>query len=176
MKKIFVALFLLTFASLTVLPNTSLAYLPVEQTAVKLNDTTFLFTIKYRFAFLNYEVTMPIGAKRSFEYGAALPYLGYSLLTDDGKPFTGGGTYSIVLSETKVVNNSYQTPNSKAGYFTLVTLLKLPTELVNTNEDETNLHLQVTTLPYILSKEGVTLPSQLAINQLEEYKTPTIKF
>jgi hypothetical protein len=175
MKKIFVALFLLTFASLTVLPNTSLAYLPVEQTAVKLNDTTFLFTIKYRFNFLNYEVNMPMGAKRSLEYGAASTTLGYALLTEDSKPFTAGETYSIVLSDTKVVNNSYQTPNSKAGYFTLVTLLKLPEERAK-SETETNLHLQVTTLPYTLIKEGVTLPSQLPESQLKEYKTPSIKF
>lgn len=169
MKKIFfVSLFILCvyFSD----PNETLAYSAIEQTTMRLNEDTFMFTITSRFLFMNYGLQMPIGAKRVSEYGKIFPDVGYAFYTENGELFTSGESHAIVLSEANIVGTEYVTEMNKAGYFTLVATVKLPKD----TPKGTSLYMRTTTQPYTLTRLGKTISSQLDEKQLETYKTPLI--
>jgi hypothetical protein len=172
MKKIsfaFCFLFVLTVVSI---PASSQAYEVTNQTAVRLNDNTLLFTITSRFSFLNYALDMPVSAMRNTEPELTFPNVGYGLFTNDNKPFTAGETYSVVLSDAQLVGDRYKLATSTAGYFTLVTLVKLPDNYQNTGQE---IHLRTTTQPYTIKNQTQEIKSQLTPKQLEPHKTPQIK-
>lgn len=159
------------FIVLLFLPQSSLAYKTTEQSTLRINDNTILYTITYRFGFLNREVYMPIGAVRGLENGTTSPYVGYDIL-DNGKAITAGKTSSLVLSKANIKNNQYFLPEGKAADFTLVTIVTLPEEM---NEEGKNTALKINHLPFVMVKDKQVGRTFLNEREMEPYITSVIR-
>lgn len=160
--------------SLTLIPQATFAYFTTDQKAVQINEDTLLYTVTYRFGLKNSELRMPVGAVRGVRFGDTSPYLGYTLLKDSETPVTKGNTYSIVLSDAKIVDNEYYLPAGKTGSFTLVTLVKLASDLILAKDDDYNLSLRVTSLPFTIIRDGKDIKARLNPTELKYYTTPEL--
>ncbi len=169
-----IKIFLLALIALVGLPQVSSAYFTTEQTATKIDEDTLLYTVTYRFGFLNRELQMPIGAVRGLEFGTTSPYAGYIIQDDEKNVETGGSAYSIVLSNAKVVGNEYYLPAGKSATFTLVTLLNLTPEMITPKDGDRDLSLLMTSLPFTMMKEGKAMPGRLNPSELQYYVTPEL--
>jgi len=151
------------------IPNLTFAYFSTNQTATVINDSQILFTVTYKFGFKKYNGMMPIGAVRGLEFGNPSPYLGYKILDKQGKTVIDGTAYSIVLSDAKVVNNSYYIPKGVLKTFTLVTLYSLPKE-TSIND----VSLRVTSLPFMMQNEKKEITTKMNPSELQYYTTPIV--
>lgn len=167
-----IKIFLLAVIAFVALPQVSSAYLTTEQTATKLDADTFLFTVTYRFGFLNRELRMPVGAVRG-PASATTPYAGY-VIQDGDRVVTTGDAYSIVLSDAKLVDGEYYLPTGKATTFTLVTVLNLTPDMLAKADNEAKLSLQMTSLPFTMVKEGKAFPARVDPLELKNYVTPEL--
>lgn len=154
-----------------VLPQNSSAYETTKQSATLLNDHTILYTITYRFGFLNREVYMPIGAVRGLENGSSSPYVGYDILSK-GITTDAGNAGALVLSKAEIKNNQYFLPEGKAGDFTLVAILSLPKD---GSLDQKNTVLKMNHLPFIMVKDKDMGRTFLNEREMEPYITPAVK-
>jgi len=169
-----IKLYIGTLAVLLLLPNLSLAYFTTAQSATRLSDDTILYTVTYQFGFAGRELYMPIMAKRGLEASSTSPYIGYTIMNNDGTVSTIGATNSIVLSrdeDVQIKNNQYYLPLRKSAEFTLITLLTVPAEL---QKDDLDLSLLVTNLPFTMVKDGTPIPAHLNPSELQYYRTPAI--
>lgn len=131
------------------LPQSSSAYGVIDETAQIVNKNTVLYTITYKFGFLNRETYLPIATVRATLDDKRSSYaVGYEIL-NDGEYYGLGNTVSLVLSEAKIKNNLYYIPEGKSGEFKLVTLLYLP-EGVNASD----FVMKINRLPLILDDDG----------------------
>lgn len=154
-----------------VLPQNSSAYETTKQSATLLNDNTILYTITYRFGFLNREVYMPIGAVRGLENGTSSPYVGYDILTN-GQATTSGKVGALVLGAADIKNNQYFLPEGKVADFTLVAILNLPKD---GSLDKKNTVLKMDHLPFIMVKDKEAGRTFLNEREMKPYITPTVK-
>lgn len=164
------------FFALLVLPVTSQAYFTTAQSAVKITDDTALFTITYKFGVSGRALYMPIGALRADDNEPVSPYLEYKVLNDDETAFTAGTDGSLVFtnsSNIEIRNNQYYVPVGQTAEFTLVSLITIPERDQN---DDLNLLLLVTSLPFTMIKDEAVIPAQLNPSELQYYRTPEIKF
>ena len=161
------------FAMALVLPQDTNAYETTEQTALRINDNTVLYTITYKFGFLNRETYMPIGVVRGLENSSSSSYVGYDILNQD-QVYKEGKVNALVLSSTKIKDNQYYLPEGKAGYFTLVALVTVPNESLVKEED---LSLKINHLPFTMVKteSGKKTKVYLSSEELEDYVSPRIK-
>ncbi len=167
-------IFLLVIIAFVSLPQISSAYLTTEQTATKLDANTFLFTVTYKFGFLNRELRMPIGAVRGVSFGATSPFAGYVIQNDGKMVVTKGEAHSIVLSGAKVIDNEYYLPPGKASNFTLITVLNLTPEMIAVADEESRLSLLITSLPFTMIDKGKDIPARLNPSELQYYVTPEL--
>ncbi|MEZ4103866.1 MAG: hypothetical protein R3B60_01115 [Candidatus Paceibacterota bacterium] len=150
------------------LPQAGFAYGVVDQTAQTISQNTVLYTITYKFGFLNRETYLPIAAVRStLEQDSGLYGVSYDIL-DNGEYFGLGNTTSLVLSKAEIKDNLYYLPEGKSGEFTLVTLLYLP-DGVNV----TDLTMKINQQPLILVKDGEKRPILIEENELIGFETST---
>ncbi len=170
---------LLALALFVIAPHTSLAYFTTAQSAVQLNSDTLLYTVTYKFGMERGALHMPIGAVRNLQAGDASPYLGYTLLNNGEAVIASGTTAAFVFSDAKVVDNEYFVPKGKSATFTLVTLVKLGKDFTVSEDEKTELSLQVTSLPFNMvgadgSNESIT-KLKLNPSELQYYITPELK-
>ncbi len=161
------------FAIALVLPQDTSAYETTEQAAVRINDNTVLYTITYKFGFLNRETFMPIGAVRGLENASSSDYVGYDILNKD-QIYKGGEVNALVLSTAKIKENQYYLPEGKAGYFTLVALVTVPNDGLVYEE---NLNLKINHLPFTMVKTENNKETKVYLSreELEDYVSPLIK-
>lgn len=152
-----------------VLPQLSHAYSTTAQSATRLSDDTFLFTITYRFGFLNRELKMPIGAIRA-DADYRSPYTRYAVLAD-GEPSTIGVSSAVVLSTASIVDNEYYLPEGRAADFTLAAIVKIPPKDTATPDQ---LSLGITALPFTMIDDGEEVLGSLTAEMLPAYKTPEL--
>lgn len=169
-----IKIFLLAIVAFVALPQVSSAYFTTEQTATKLDADTFLFTVTYKFGFLNREMRMPIGAVRGLKSDTTSPFAGFVILDEGKSVVTKGNTYSIVLSDAKVVDNEYYLPMGSSTTFTLVTVLNLTPEMVASAGTDDSLSLLMTALPFTMVKEGKDTPARVDPLELKKYATPEL--
>ena len=162
------------FGFLLAIPNISFAYFTTGQTATKINENTLLYTVSYKFNFGKNGGRMPIGAVRGLEFGTSSPYVGYDLLQDSETPVTVEESYSVVLSNAKVVDNEYYVPPGQTASFILVALVHLPPNFVPESTRDYDLSLQVTSLPFTILSEEKEFKNQLNPSELQYYLTPEI--
>ena len=175
---------------LTILvPATSEAYLTTNQTATDLGNKQVLFTVTYKFGFLNREVYMPILAKRNKDFADTGTNAGYSILlngktdakatsstmTNADASFTlnysvlPGKAQAIVLSDTEIKDGRYYLPKGKSAEFTLIALVDM-SKSASTDE----LSLLMTSLPFTMIDKGKALEARLNPSELQYYKTPAV--
>ncbi len=161
------------FAAMLVLPQSSSAYEATEQTAVRINENTVLYTITYKFGFLNRETYMPIGVERGLENGSSSSCVGYDIL-NQGQIYKDGKVNALVLSNIKIKDNQYYLPEGKAGYFTLVALVTVPNDGMVAKE---NLNLKINHLPFTMVKTESNKKTEVYLNadELKGYVSPKIK-
>ncbi len=158
-----------------IIPGNSSAFQTTAQKAVRLNDTTVLYSIDFEFTFLNRDVRVPIGAVRNLPHGNSQQYIGYSFKAGEKTSDMFGKSYAIVLSDEKVADGMYAVPRGKKAKFTLLTLLKVsPNERAEYKQNE--LALKITSFPLILIDEEQASVYQHSVAALEQYLTPMVRF
>jgi hypothetical protein len=171
------------------LPTSSQAYFTTSQAATDLGNGSALFTVTYKFGFLNREVYMPIIASRNKDLGDKGLDAGYSILFDGETEAKATSTtlsnnnaqmqlnYSvlpgkakaIVLSEAQIKDGRYFLPKGKSGTFTLVAVVDM-SKVANTED----VSLLMTSLPFTMIADGKQAEARLNPSELQYYKTPEI--
>lgn len=173
----------------TFVPRATEAYLTTNQTATDLGNKQVLFTVTYKFGFLNRELYMPILASRNKDFADMGTNAGYSILVN-GKTeakatsstmknadasFTlnysvlPGKAKALVLSDAQIKDGRYYLPKGKSAEFTLVALVDM-----NKASSTENLSLLMTSLPFTMIDKGKTAEARLNPSELQYYKTPVI--
>lgn len=159
------------------LPLTADAYTTTSQTAVRITDDTVLYTITYRFGFLNRDLYMPIIAKRGVQIEDKSPLAGFSVVDKKDAVIAAGTVNGIVLTSSKDVEmkeNQYFLPAGKVAEFTLVTLATIPLSAETSGKE---LSLLVTHLPFIMvTPEGQHVQARLNPSELQYYRTPNLRW
>lgn len=154
-------------ALICLVPTGTQAYETTSQTAVAFGPDKVLFTISYKFGFLNRDVYMPTLTKRNISSTSTTNTLGYSLV--DGKNTTSslGQVTAAVLSNAEIKDGRYYIPRGKNATFTLVAVFDK--KLINTTDD---LSLRITSLPFTLVDESKEINAFLQPPELNKYVTP----
>lgn len=155
-----------------IIPVSSEAYFSTAQTATKINERTTLFTVTYKFGFLNRELYMPIIAEQNLSTTSSKFAVGYTILDNQETVLETGSATSLVLTadEDVVIKGArYYLPQGKSAEFTLVTLVTTPTEVT------TDASLLVSHLPFIMVKEGEEISARLNPSEMQYYRTPTVE-
>src|SRR3989344_3074215 len=139
-----------------VLPGSASAYFTTSQNAVALSQNVFLYTVSYDFGLKKYDLEMPM---------LALPQ---SVLTDDS--FAVG--YKTVDSEDEIAKVGKS--KGTAASFTLVMLVQATDAELADYSAEQNLAMQVTSLPFVMKGDGITIKASLNPSELKYYKTPEL--
>lgn len=162
--------FLVAFICLT--PAVSEAYFTTMQNATKITENTTLFTVTYKFGFLNRELYMPIVTERGLQATSTKFSVGYDLVTEDDEVLNVGSTTAIVLSgdeDIEIKNGRYYLPQGKSAEFTFVALVTTPTG------ETAEASLLVTHLPFIMMKGDEEIAARLNPSELQYYRTPEVE-
>ena len=171
------------------LPVTTNAYSTSGQTATDLGNGQALFTVTYKFGFLNRDVYMPILANRNKKSTEKGTNAGFSILFDgktEGTATTStvtssdaslklnytvlpGKAKAIVLSDAEIKDGRYYLPKGKSGEFTLIALVDM--SKVSNKE---KVSLLMTALPFTMVDKGKQIEATLNPSELQYYKTPEI--
>lgn len=187
MKSYIVFATLLLVAIIT--PTTTHGYSVTNSTATDLGNGHALFTVTYKFGFLNREMYMPIKATRNTKFTDKGEDVRYSVLfngetkavattskINDNNQSYGlnysllpGKAKGIVVSSAEIKNNRYYLPEGRSATFTLVAIVDM-----NNSQIKENISLQITSLPFIL-KDGQELKTaRLNSSELASYKTEEV--
>jgi hypothetical protein len=172
-----------------ILPGVSQAYSVTDTSAKDLGNGYALFTVTYKFGFLNRETYMPIEANRNTKYTEKGTDVGYSILFNDqteAKATTSvmnnndlsfslnynvlpGKAKAIVLSEAEIKDDRYYLPKGKSGTFTLIALVD-----IHNSAMKQDISLQMTSLPFTMADGKKRIEARLKASELESYKTQEI--
>jgi len=151
-------------------PGATHAYLTTSQTAVPYGNDKILFTVSYKFGFLNRDVYMPISAVRGLDTNDKSGNLGYGVVVDGVIDVKIGSTTALVLSSAEIKDGRYYLPRGKNGTFTLVAIMDNKPA-----QNAKNLSLLVTSLPFTMVEKGKNYEAQLNPSELQYYVTPKVK-
>jgi hypothetical protein len=175
--------------SILVTPKGVEAYFTSSQTATDLGNGNALFTVTYRFGFLNRDVYMPVLASRNKAHTDKGDNLGYSILVDgktEAQTKTEKATttqanitlnYSVlpgkakamVLADAQIKDGRYFLPKGKAADFTLVALVEMSKTGIRND-----LSLLITSLPFLMIDNGKSIDARLNPSELQYYVTPEV--
>jgi hypothetical protein len=162
-----------SLAILLITPLTTNAYETINQTAVQLNDDYALFTVSYRFGFLNRELYMPIRAMLDTDSANNAKAAEFQI-TLNGEAIVAPEMVSIVLGTSEhleVREKEYYLPQGRAGVFTLLAIVRLP-ESVTTGD---TMAMKMTHLPFTMVKDDDNArEAYLEPSELAEYQTPIL--
>lgn len=168
MKKIIITSALL-LGVFSFFPSESHAFKVLDQSAYRLGTHTALFTITYEFGFLNADLWMPMSAKE--DDSASDFHVTYEITDASGAPIatTNAG---VVLSGAALEENGddayrYAVSKNDRASFMFVGLV------TSKNSLPSGATLKVTSLPFVLLKDGESKPTGQFVDQpvLAEYKT-----
>ncbi len=151
-------------------PNEGHAFKVLDESTYRLDAHTALFTITYEFGFLNADLWMPMGAEEK-SGGTSDFRLIYEITDESGTPIetTNDG---VVLSDATLEENGddeyrYAVPKADRASFMLIGLV------TSQNPLPSGTTLKVTSLPFVLLKDGERKPTGQVVEQsvLSEYKT-----
>lgn len=136
------------------------AYEVTDTSATRLTPEYSLFTITYRFGFLNRESLIPMDAVRGGSRGDTS--VGFALTGANGTT-TAHLAQAVVLSKAELRGREYYIPRGKNADFTLVAIVK--------TQDVSALGAAVTRLPFTLIDDRVSLRAGVTGKDLATYKT-----
>ena len=151
-------------------PTLSHAYQTTSQTAVPYGNDKVLFTVSYKFGFLNRDLYMPISAVRGLDTTDTSGNLGYGIVAGGVIDAKIGRTTGLVLSSAEIKDGQYYLPRGKNGSFTLVVVMDSKPAL-NTKD----LSLLMTSLPFTMVEKGKSYQAFLNPSELQYYVTPKVK-
>lgn len=151
-------------------PFSSSAYTTSDQQAHRISERAAFFTITYRFGIPNRDFYLPIKAIRDLEAGSDEFAVGFEMLEDGKEPLQNGLANGIVLSNAKVVGDSYFVPAGQSRTFTLFVLLT-----TDENEPEKDYALHLHWLPFTGVVDGQELNQRLNPSELQYYITPEVE-
>lgn len=160
---------ILILSAAILFPSESQAFKVLDKDVYRLDAHTALFAITYEFGFLNANLWMPMGAKEGSS--ATDFHLTYELRDASGAPIvtTNAG---VVLSDTTLEENGdgkyrYFVSKKDRASFMLIGLVTSKSPLPSGTT------LKVTSLPFVLLKDGEDDPSGQIVDQsvLAEYET-----
>lgn len=187
--KLYLCSFALLVLGALVIPTSSQAYSVTNSTATDLGNGYALFTVTYKFGFLNREMYMPIEANRNTKYTEKGSDVGYSILFNgqtEAKATTSvmnnndlsfslnynvlpGKAKAIVLSEAEIKDDRYYLPKGKSETFTLIALVDMRNSTM-----KKDISLQMTSLPFTMVDGKKQTGARLKASELESYKTSEI--
>ena len=157
-----------------VLPGSASAYFTTSQNAVALSQNVFLYTVSYDFGLKKYDLEMPMLALPQSALTDDSFAVGYKTVDSEDEIAKVGKSMGIVLSDAKLINGVYMVPKGTAASFTLVMLVQATdAELANYSAEQ-NLAMQVTSLPFVMKGDGITIKASLNPSELKYYKTPEL--
>ena len=112
------------------IPTQSEAYEVTDRKITRFNDTTTMYTISFKFGFLNADLWMPLAASRT-----------------SSKAMNGNMTTSVILGTNPIEDNKYYVPKGENAEFTLLVL-----EEHKVGESKNS--VTVNKLPITIQKEG----------------------
>jgi len=170
MKKRFLyAAALLAFC--TVVPANAHAYLTTAQAAELTEDGKgILYTVTYDFGTEKYDLYLPILPVRT----ERLNELSYKFVDEiENETYKSGESIGVVTSNAQIKNGTYFIPKGEARRLTLMVLLVLPPEPIDSTVD---LALQVTGLPFKMVSKTKKVDAHLNPSELQYYRTPAVSF
>ncbi len=141
------------------------AFTVTDQSVTRLTDDTVLFSVTYRFNFLNREartslLALPTGTTMN------VPAVQYSLVDAEGAVVAGVKSHSLVLSEAAVRGNEYYLPEATPGFFRLISIVRLEPNFV-----AERLALQVDSIPLTLIAGDEVSSGRVPDEYLEPFRT-----
>ncbi len=167
--KLVLGLFVFSFL---ITPAAAEAYFTTAQSATKITADTTLFTVTYKFGFLNRELYMPIVTERGLQATSTKFSVGYDLLSEDDEVLNIGSMAAIVLADDEdiqIKNGQYYLPQGKSAEFTFIALVTTPAG------ETTDASLLITHLPFIMVKAGEEVPARLNPSEMQYYRTPEVE-
>tara|TARA_B100000508_G_scaffold91716_1_gene71539 strand:- start:3639 stop:4202 length:564 start_codon:yes stop_codon:yes gene_type:complete len=155
----------LTLCGLILLPHVAGAYEVTDSKAMQLDDNTYLFTISYKFGFLNRDMATPVLAARNSD---VTDKVGYEIEVNDAP--ASGIVGAVVLTNDEDVseqNSQYVLPEKKNAEFTLV-------GIVRTASDVEKAVMKITNLPFLIHNNEEVEQSEVTEDELLEYRSPTL--
>lgn len=166
MKRSFTALFVLALL-ISVVPQTSEAYVATKATSLRLNDHTLMFLLTYEFGHEKLAYRLPYLATRGGDEQAE--GVGYDVRNNNLRT-NSGEAIAVVLSDAELEDGMYVVPKNESREFTLVTFLTVPEGAATSSKYS----ISVNSLPFEFVKDGVTYPNHLNPGELKNYQTPAI--
>jgi hypothetical protein len=149
------------------LPAFALAADPTFDGAVKLSDTSALYTISYAFGDDTEDLYFPILGVRDLENDSRTHTFGYEMLEDGRIRTTDGTAAGLILSDAPIVGDLYKVSKGTVAHFTVVMLYTVPDSL---HENDYALHVE--DLPFYVG--GDMRYEHLNPSELQYYQTPTV--
>lgn len=133
--------------------------------AIKLTDTTALFTIDFSFSEAPFDQTVPIAAKYGVAYQDRVDTVGYTIESTAASNPSAEVINALVLSRNPVAGTQYSVPEGTTGNFTLFILATFTEPITE------SLRASITKLPYFIDGRRTTVHE----NQLEELTKPVLE-
>lgn len=149
-------------------PSLAGAYEVTESNAVKLSDDTVLFSITYKFGFLNRESLYPIRAQQ----GEADSPRTLDFQVRSAGEIVSTPVSAVVLTEdpdVSVRDGMYHLDEGENAEFTLIGLLRLTDDT-----PRSALELTIERLPYVTINDNTTATGEVRASELPDYRTPQI--
>lgn len=151
---------------MTLYPASADAYTTTGQRVQKINETTAIFFINYAFGHENYDLYLPILAKRDQEHGTETKTIGFEVLAESEERTEIGTVQALALSKASIENGMYKVPKGHKLPFTFAAILTTDEGAI-----ETDYAVRITDLPFFMGAESERLnPSELAY-----YITPEVE-
>jgi hypothetical protein len=165
--KTFFACVLLGITLVSLYPSTTFAYRTTNQSARTYAENTALYTITYRFGFLNREVYLPITTLRGKSTTSTM--IGYDVLSSSTKS-SAGVAHALVLSNAEIRDGMYYLPKGAVADFTFVSALSLPA-----GQSVADYAIRLNAVPFITVDDGERVNGAVQSPELDLYVTPPAK-
>lgn len=140
-------------------------FISEASSAVRLSDTTFLFTIDFSIDEPQFDYEIPVAAKSGVTYRDRVDYLGYTVNSKKKTDATIIETNALVLSKNPLEGVRYQVPQGDSGDFTLFILATF-----NQKVEDNSLQAMITKFPYFIDGRRTTVHQ----NQLDTMFSPEV--
>lgn len=150
-----------------IIPGITQAYSVTNSSATDLGNGKALFTVTYKFGFLNRELYMPIVTKRGAD--ADNSTVAYELMANGKAVPTVGTMAGLVLSDVEIKNNEYYLPKGQSAEFTFIAVMNTDAATA-----PTDINLAITSLPFTMIDGKMKIGAEVAKTEIEAFKTPTI--
>lgn len=173
-NKIFLAGLFGLFALVVLTPTSASAYRFVNQSAVQVTDTMFLFTLDFQFGFLNRDAKLPLRAQLVTEAGDPESYFQYRLVDENGDLVPVLASSAAVLGEPPVENGRYDIPENTPDTYKLVSVVQIAESAAQSGG---SLQLELLTMPYWLKEsENIYQLGSISRDLLGAHKTDLVRW